>query len=237
MRTDAFLALYEDRERDEAARMIESGTGSAIANGLPFLYKGMLPESEALLLASFSAFSTEAERELYISAFEASLNGFEIIAFGERNGVYAVVKGVEDGGGRMSLIVSEGLSWFSSRNTSLLRRVLLTGGAVIAPNAISKNREAARYLSYILSHAALAVLGGNGLSEKHPVRMLLDEGKEIALLRSSLQSRAGRLLVSEGCPLADSFASWYGLTRYYVYRTQYGRYDFKGEKYDSTRLY
>ena len=61
---------------------------------------------------------------------------------------------------------------------------------------------------------------------------VLDEGKDIAILRSSLKSRAGRLLATEGCPVVDSFSSFASGEKCIVYKVKNGRFSFLGEQYD-----
>lgn len=215
---------------------IERGASFAIISGIPVLFYGNLPKRDAILIASYAKRQDESARELYVSSFEASLEGFEIVAYGELGAIEAVLRGAEDGAGRIHLISSIGLSRFRTMNRSLCMRILLTGGSIISSAAVGSSRNEARYLCTVLSRYALAVIGARYLPLQHPLLQMLDEGKEIAILLTSLASKAGRDIAFSGCPVASSFSAVYSDSRYIVYPSPHGRFSFLGFRYDFMRL-
>ena len=106
MRLDAFLSLYSREESVYVRKAIQNGTSFAISKGIPFLYEGNLPLRDTVLLSSFALSSRESSKELYISALEAALMNLEVVVYGERKGLSAVLKGVEDGKGRVHAVFS-----------------------------------------------------------------------------------------------------------------------------------
>lgn len=232
MRLDAFLSLYSREESVYVRKAIQNGTSFAISKGIPFLYEGNLPLRDTVLLSSFALSSRESSKELYISALEAALMNLEVVVYGERKGLSAVLKGVEDGKGRVHAVFSSGLSYVKEKDMETVRRVLLTGGSIISSSALSSSRQEARWLLPSLSSVSVSVVGGMAISSSHPLIAMLDEGKDIAILRSSLKSRAGRLLATEGCPVVDSFSSFASGEKCIVYKVKNGRFSFLGEQYD-----
>ena len=186
MNYSEFILLYNGSERESVRNAIRNGAGFALSSGVPFLYYGNLPSSSPILLASFSLGSYENSREIYISSLEAVSLGHEIVAYGEYRALLAAIKGAEDGNGRIHCVFSEGLESLRFRKAGVIRRILLTGGSVISSSCLFSSRTEARFLITSLSSSALAVVGGSKLSASHPLIEMLDSGKDIFLLRSSL---------------------------------------------------
>ncbi len=234
MKMNGIRSLYEKEEAEAVYSELMSGASFALTYGVPMIYRGNLPSS-AVLLAAFSIGSVYGQKELYVSALEAALNGCELIAYGEWSSVNAIIKGVEDGNGKVHLVSSQGMTKLRKHQEWTMRRILLTGGSVISSTAERTSRREARYLLSCLSSAALATVGGYSVSSSHPLVQLLDDGKDVAMLRSSLSSKAGRFFALEGCPVVSSF-SMYFESSCIVYQSENGRFNFMNERYDAVSL-
>ncbi len=228
----AFLSLFSTVERSIAEKAIDDGASHALVSSCPVLYYGTLP-SHGLLLSSLGADTRGTGRELYISALEAALSGVEIISYASGKGQLSVLCGAEDGEGRIHLIPADGINRFLSFSKDRMRRVLLTGGSVIFPSISGRDPSLALSLSSALSDAALVSLG-NGFGKY--VSSMLDEGKDAALLRSSLSSRDGRRLALEGCPVVDSFSMCFSAAKAVAHPHPEGRFSFLSERFDALRL-
>ncbi len=212
-------------------REIEAGASCTVIDGVPVLFYGNLPSSPSVLISSFSISSEATARELYISALEASLDGYQVVSEAYDEGSYSVLRGTEDGGGHLHLVLSSPLSFFRTRHNARMRRILHSGGSVMS-TALPSARDAAIWLSSRLSDAAVAAVG----CSETPLRLMADEGKDTAILRSSLATLPGRRLAAEGCPVVDSFSAFRFQPSSIVHPDPSGPWSFLGVRYGRMRL-
>ena len=221
MRNNDFIPLV-----DEGCAI---GTGRI--EGIDVAYRGMLPaERHIMITADHRTLLYRERRALYISALEASLSGFGVITLAICGGLYSVIKGVEDGGGKLFAVSVESLRAFEELRRDRIRRILLTGGGVIAPGEGGSEREKALEIALSLSSAVITT----GMCET--MRRALDRGLDCAVLRSSLSRKSARDAVLEGSPAIDSFSSFLLLPRVIAYHDDGGIYRFGDERFGILRL-
>ncbi len=228
-----FISLFDLNTRKEVSAELDDGAMMAVISCHPVLYRGTLPSSDALLLAS-CGYSDKIGEEMYVSALEASLSGVEIISEANAAGQLSVLRGVEDGEGRLHVVTAVSLSTYINAYPERARRILLTGGSIISAGTEKRDARAAWSLSaFLSSHAFVSVLG-YGWKE---VLSMLDDGKELAITRSSLTTHVGRRLALEGCRVADSYSGAFSSSGCIVYPAEDGRFSFLGKKFDYLRFY
>lgn len=195
--------------------------------GSSVIYLGQFPEEKALMISSERCYLLPMERRaLYLSALEASLSGFDIVTLALRGGLYSVLKGAEDGGGRVHAVSSEDLAVLERERMGKIQRILLTGGSLIVPD----DPQAAAAIAVSLSSALIST--GNGCV----MSCALDSGLDCAVLRSSLARRSGRKAASEGAPVIDTFSSFLALPPAIAYPDVDGLYRFGDERFGIMRL-
>ena len=229
------ITLFREDDREAVRREIMRGASAGVISGRPVLWHGTLPQQDAVLLASFSFLSEETATAFYVSALEASLDGFGIVSEADGIGMSSVLRGAEDGEGRFHLVTAEGISVYRRNHPERMRRVLLTGGSIIATTASGYDARGARELASYLSSSAIAALGRYH-SDAEPVISMADSGKDAAILRASLETAPGRKLAKEGCPVTDSFSSFRSQPEHIVYQSPAGRWSFGGKRYDAAVL-
>ena len=235
MTADEFLFLFDGEEKERVRIEIDNGISFAIIGGVPVLYMGNLPSLGAIMISSFNTSTLSGAKELYVSSLEASIDGVEIVTYAECYGPSSVLRGVEDGEGRLHVVSALGIRKFIEGNKDRARRILVRGGSIITPGAGIYDRKRAEYVASRLSISSLSYMGGEYLHPSNPVLSMLDDGKDVSILRSSLQSRAGRKLASEGCPVSSSYSSFSEFAGNIVYHSDKGRFSFLDERYDSYR--
>lgn len=195
-----------------------------------FLYRGTLPSSRCVLISSESRFHSDQERlSLYLSALEASLSGLEVMTIARKGGMFSIIKGVEDGGGRLHAIAAASMDHVLKRFPERVAMVLGTGGSIIAPEDVEGEDLS---IEAALSFSSVLITTGRG----RLMTSALDRGIDVAVLRSSLSSEAGREAARDGAPVIDTFSSFLTLPSLYAYRTADGRYGFGSERFDIMRL-
>ncbi len=229
------IGLFREDDREAVRNEIRRGASAALISGRPVLWHGTLPQQDAVLLASFSLLSEETAAAFYVSALEAALDGFGIVTEADGIGMSSVLRGAEDGEGRLHLASAEGISVYRTNHPERMRRVLLTGGCVISTTASGYDVRGARELAVYLSSSAIAAIGRHP-SDAEPVIRMADSGKDAAILRSSLETAPGRKLAKEGCPVADSFSSFRSQPDHIVFQSPSGRWSFGGKRYDAAVL-
>ena len=230
-----FLSLFVSSEREWIEKELDAGVSWAVIASIPVLFIGNLPDEKGILITSLGPADIHGVKEMYVSSLEAALEGRAIIVFAECYGPMSVLKGAEDGNGRLYSIVTDPQVVLKCRYSPVIRRILLSGGGIIMP-LVPPKRKGAMYLSSFLSEEALVLVGGEYIPDYSPVITMLDMGKDVSILRSSLSSRAGRRLAGEGCPVMSSYSSLPGRGKFIVYHSESGRYGFLGENYDALRL-
>ncbi len=236
MKIESFLFLFDRKDRESIQREIENGVSFAVIGGVPVLYMGNLPEQSLVMISSFGTSTLAGAKELYVSTLEAAIDRVEIITYGDNSCPSSILQGIDDGGGRLHFVSAAGIRRILERSIGKVRKILLSGGSIISSSAIGYDRTKAEYLVSFLSSSVLSYVGARHLHVSNPLFRALDEGKDVSILRSSLQSRAGRRLASEGCPVSSSFSSFSEFSGNVVYHSEEGRYSFLDERYDSFRF-
>ena len=109
-----FSLLFPDDMRAELLRAEDDGIGFAIIDSIPVFYRGVLPKDKCVLLVSFLS-SERVLCDMYVSALEAALSGIDIVSIGDRGGMLSVIRGAEDGEGRMHMVISEGMRSYEKK--------------------------------------------------------------------------------------------------------------------------
>ena len=167
----------------------------------------------------------EERRAIYISALEAALSGFGIVTLALSGGLFSLIKGAEDGGGRIHIVTAEGLDDYRRKREERMRRVLLTGGSVISPFRHGYGKDEAIEVSLSLS-SALITTGCGRLMQS-----ALDNGIDTAILRPSLARSAARKAAEQGAPVIDTFSSFLAFPSRIAYPDENGEYRFGTERF------
>ena len=195
-------------------------------SGLDLCYMGSLPSGPSILIGTTARYLMHEERRaIYISALEAALSGFEIVTLALSGGLFSLIKGAEDGGGRIHIVTAEGLDDYRKKHEERMRRALLTGGSVIAPFRHGYGKDEAIEASLSLS-SALITTGCGRLMQG-----ALDNGIDTAILRSSLARSAARKAAEQGAPVIDTFSSFLAFPSCISYPDEDGDYRFGTERF------
>lgn len=114
----SLVMLFSASLRSEIRRALDEGVMLSLIDGIPVLYMGNLPYEKNVLLASFSSSATRQHEEMYISALEASLMGYDVLTEADTYGMTSVIQGAEDGGGRVHLVSAIGIKGYRERYES-----------------------------------------------------------------------------------------------------------------------
>ena len=205
-------------------------TRRTMIEGKDFLYLGTLPSPRCVLISSESRFHTEKERlSLYLSALEASLADFEIITIARHGGMLSVIRGAEDGNGRLHAVTSDRIEFMEQMFPERAAMVVATGGSIMAPEVEGGEDDA---IEAALSFSSVVITTGRG----RLMTAALDRGIDVAVLRSSLSSEHGREAARDGAPVIDTFSSFLMLPSLYAYHSDAGRYGFGSERFDIMRM-
>ena len=230
-----FISLFRSEPADELERAEDDGIQTGMIGSFPVFCRGVLPEAKGVLIVSFV--STERIiRDIYASALEAALSGVDIISIGDRGGMLSVIQGAEDGGGRVHMVISEGMRSYEREYGWKLRRILLSGGSVISPLLWGRNEEAAKCIALSISSSMVAAAGGKRLKSSHAIIQALDAGLDVSILRSSLTEESMRTIAREGCPVVCSYSSSIALPRAIAYPSEDGSYGFHGSRFGIMRM-
>ena len=230
-----FSLLFPDDMRAELLRAEDDGIGFAIIDSIPVFYRGVLPKDKCVLLVSFLS-SERVLCDMYVSALEAASSEIDIVSIGDRGGMLSVIRGAEDGEGRMHMVISEGMRSYEKNYGWKLRKILLTGGSVISPLLWGRDEGLARSIALSLSSSAIMAAGGKRLPGTHPLISAIDMGLDTAVLRSSLTEEAMRNIVREGCPAVGSYSSFVEYPQAIAYPSENGYYGFHGSRFGIMRM-
>ena len=226
-----FIGLFERESGDDEERARRDGIEKGIIDGIPVYYRGSLPSEPAVLIATDREFLSYDERlALYLSALEASLSGYSVITIARRGGLSSVLRGVEDGKGRLHAVSEEGLRVMEEKRLRKLRRIMLLGGSAISSGLMEGNREAAVETALSLS-LCLITTGRSCILTR-----ALDRGLDAAVIRSSLSRKEGRRAAGEGCPVIDTFSSFSAFPKCIAYHDEAGPYGFGTERFGILEL-
>ena len=208
-----------------------------VIGGLEISFSGSLPSHPSVLIASDAAASGEAAAWLYRAALEASLSGYAVIAEADTSGPDSIICGTEDGRGRLFLSVSSSAEEYMERYQRKAMRIVSAGGGIIGRSRRwSCSREEAWETAARLADMALLAMLGDTPFPAAAALLMLDEGKEVAVTKSSLQSECGRAFALDGCPVADSFSSIIASPSAISYPSRSGLYAFGSSRYDVLRF-
>ena len=201
----------------------------AWTDGEGYVFCGTLPRRPSVLITSDAPFhSFQERRDLYVSALEASLSGFDVVTVARRGGMLSVMRGCTDSCGRLHLVSVSTMREMKTRFRRQTETAVGSGGSVIAPEDGGETEAAEAAVSLCCA----VITTGRG----RIMTLALDRGREVALLRSSLSSQAGRDAAAEGCPVIDTFSSFLALPSVYAYPSEHGQYGFGPERFDIMRL-
>lgn len=205
-----------------------TSTGENAAPSFPACYvKGNPPISKCIMVSSMRINLSYEEREaMYLTSLEAVLSGYDVATFALKGGMYSVLRGVEDGGGKLHLVSVEGLSILENRRRAKLNRVLLTGGSVLSPEIDGCSFDGALKIALSISDALITTESGCLF------RIFVDNGRDVALLRASLFNDSTRLAASDGCPIITTFSSFLEFPHAIAYKAENGRYGFGERRFD-----
>lgn len=234
---ESILNSFPEEKRKALSEAFDNGLNAMMIGSHPVLYFGNLPDERNVLIASFSNSGECVYSELYVSALEASLMGYGIITEADHGGMSSVLRGAEDGNGKLFLVSALGIATYREKYREKMIRIMLTGGAVLSTTLDGYDRRGARELSAYLASEALIAVGGDKGRDDSIVQMFLDSGKDAAIVRSSLTSPAGRSLFLSGCPVVSSFSAALESPSVIVYESEGGRFSFMGKEYDACTIH
>lgn len=235
MQSDDFKMLFPRSMREEIEKAEDDGIRTGLISSIPVFYRGELPETKGVLLLS-SVTTERVIRDMYVSALEAAISGEEIISIGDNGGMLSVIRGAEDGDGRIHMVISEGMRDYERKHGWKLRKILLTGGSIISPCLTGRSGPESREIALALSSSMIAAASGNRLRSIHLIPSALDMGLDVSVLRSSLTEKAMRNIVMEGCPVVDTYSSSVRFPRAIAYLHSSGSYGFRGSVFDIMRM-
>ena len=204
-----------------------------VYEGKGFVYRGALPSCDAVLFASYGR-NSSASCAMYQSALEAAASGYDGVNIAENSGNRSVLKGYEDGGGRLYVVTALSMDEYERRFPDILRRIMLTGGGLIAPSLTSGNRDKAYEIA--LSFSSMLMVSSSAGFLPQIVSRAIDSGLDVYMLRASLADKAMRRLFREGCPSVQSFSSIFPYPDAIAYEdNEDGCYNFLSKGYSIVR--
>ena len=174
-------------------------------NNFTASYIGSFPQEKAIFFYYGKGGTEEELIEIYKSALEAIYNGYSVFYTPSLYLSSAIEKAFKDTlKGRLYSFIPTGLE---SVNSETIKKPLLTGGGIIS---LLEEREtfsfsgllASRYLAILLSSAVVIC---NRISHSF-LETILSEGKDVAILKSTLKEKRNRTLAQEGIAVIDSFS-------------------------------
>ena len=109
---ESILNSFPEEKRKALSEAFDNGLNAMMIGSHPVLYFGNLPEARNVLIASFSHSGECVYSELYVSALEASLMGYGIITEADHGGMSSVLRGAEDGNGKLFLVSALGIATY-----------------------------------------------------------------------------------------------------------------------------
>lgn len=208
-------------------------------NGITVRSIGTKP-GENTVFFHYSGGGTENDRaNVYISAVEAFLNGYDIAYIPSLFLSEAVEKAALDTSrGSLYSFLPKGIE--SVSNSTLSRSLITGGGALsIVENDAFYSFEALRGVTYLASTLSRAsvLCYYRGRSLPSFVDSTLSEGRMICVLRSALSSHVLRELVREGAEAVDSFSSFLSFPRYISFPRENGSYGISSSRWDIMRVW
>ena len=137
----------------------------------------------------------------------------------------ALLDGSIEGEGRVMVLLPGGMKcYLGSRR--LFSHIVLNDGALVSvfePDEGVK-RENNFYNHYLMENCTFTVFVSLGFWEYNHALNLLDKGRALFLLRSSLEDRYARQLAFEGAPVIDSISEIISSPSGYLYEDEKGDY-------------
>lgn len=199
-----------------------------------FPYRGRIPEGRRVFLDYDSALGRDVEEAVFASCLEImGSGGIPVVSDKDSGPAFEALK-----------CLWKPIVLFSSLGSGKLERkkrkeaglVVSSGGAVVyADNqSVSYSRAGVLRCLHIASSFSDCVLFASDsrsrrLGLSHRLICALDEGKDIAVLRSALAVPALRSLASEGCPIACTYSDLLSDPACIAYRDSNGKYGYRGQ--------
>ncbi len=170
----------------------------------------------------------------YASAFEAALSGYNVIFIPFSPSSDAIEKGIVDGRGSISYIFPCG---FDKVRKKYLHNLIITSGVGISVEEDGENvsyksviraKSVAAYFSDVIIAADENMKSSN---EAEYLKLALDMGRDVAILKSALSSALLQDYAKSGAPIIDSFSDFLIEPKHYLYRRDDGIYSYDKRKF------
>lgn len=175
----------------------------------------------------------------YSSAFEAARSGYNIIAIPFSKCADAIEAGAIDGKSSISYVFPCGLKRVKRQ---YINKTLITSGTAISAE---EDDEAISYVNVLKAKSIAAyfsdiVISGDisAKTKRDALHLVsaLDEGRDVAILRSALSSKILRELVAEGAPVINTFSDFLIEPKCYLYPRRDGFYGFGERKFGIIKI-
>lgn len=210
--------------------MIEREIKERVIDGISIRYIGKLPEKKSIFF-SFSKNGGKVDRIYgYISALEAILNGYDCIYIPQSDAALGIEKAFFDSKkGSLFAFVPFGLKIVKK---SIISNALITNGGVVSiveDNALF-SIEALNGIKYVASLLSSAIVLSEKRCNYEPffISDMLSIGKDVAIMKNSLEGKGMRRLVYSGLPLINSFSDFLLSPSYFLYLDKCGKYGIDG---------
>ncbi len=170
----------------------------------------------------------------YVSAFEAALSGYNVIFIPFSPSSDAIEKGILDGKGSISYIFPCG---FERVRRKYLHNLVITSGVGISIEAgdvnvsyksVLRAKAAAAYFSDVVMAADENI---KSYSDAEYLKLALDMGRDVAIMKSALSSPILQDYAKSGAPVIDSFSDFLISPKHYLYRRDDGIYGYDKRKF------
>lgn len=138
---------------------------------------------------------------------EACLNGYTITLRSFFGSDYFAIKGANQAGGRVRVLLDMGLSVAIKKYRYILSSILINDGQILSPFEPYelKSNLTMKLCDSLISHIPLLVFFSFTKREYELAVKALDLGGDIVIHRNALKYKEARRLVAEGAPVTDSF--------------------------------
>lgn len=171
----------------------------------------------------------------YVSAFEASLSGYNVLFIPFSPSSDAIEKGIVDGKGAISYIFPCG---FNSVRRKYLHNLVITSGVGISVENDDENvsyKSVMRAKSVAAYFSDVVICADENIKinkDAEHIKAALDMGRDVAVLKSALSSSILQDYAKSGAPVIDSFSDLLISPKYYLYRRDDGVYSYDKRKFD-----
>ncbi|MGN1164475.1 MAG: hypothetical protein ACI4S4_06715 [Candidatus Ornithospirochaeta sp.] len=201
--------------------------------GAPLRIIGNRPGRLSVFLAGGKDMGKKGIVSFYRSALEASAEAMDVFYVPGLPFAEAIEKGIyEKYEGSLFAFLPMGLE---SVSKALLSRCIITGGGVISPveDRAFFSFEALRAAMSVAAMMAHGTIVGKEDMKGIPqfVYSALDNGRDVAVLETTLCGKGARNLVREGAECVDTLSSFLSSPSYICYPDIKGKYGIMGERF------